>query len=336
MADFIDDGPQGAEDDWAPGGTEAPPSSQPSAATQARFDPLSNLILLSGPTSSGKTCTVYAAAKELGYAIFEVSPNQPRGHKELLSAIGEVGRNHLVWNTQGKGGNEAQKKKGGVMDFFSKAKAKAAKNDTAGASSMTPQTPTPTTTPSSPTKNPTSVQQSLILLEEVDILFQADKSHASFWDGKPARMGPLQPGADPPCRLCRRDTDRVQITPPRRHDMQWSVFRGYAEQGKLVAEYGHTLQTLLMCRLIDWHYKPRWHSKGLRRKRFNPISRLWLIYKGTNCTLNWRRTSTRLDRHARPYLRRRPLPDLLYLLHDLHPLLGTCDTLCSNYNSFAA
>lgn len=116
-----------------------------------------------------------AAAKQLGYAIFEVSPNQARGQRELLGAVGEVGRNHLVWNTQNK---TAPAKKGSVMDFFSKARAKqGAQNGVDKGKAKEAD--------SCPNKETQSVQQSLILIEEVDILFQQDKSHASFWDGEP-------------------------------------------------------------------------------------------------------------------------------------------------------
>lgn len=163
LADFIDDGP--IADDWMPSSSQAAPMAN---GGKFRFDPLTNLILLSGPISSGKTCSVYATAKELGYAVFEVSPNQPRGFKDLLAAVGEVGRNHLVWKSNK---HEQHIKKGGVMDFFQNA---AAKSKEKGKDKATDQNG----------ESGNTVQQSLILIEEVDILFPDDKSHGSFWDGK--------------------------------------------------------------------------------------------------------------------------------------------------------
>jgi hypothetical protein len=90
------------------------------------FDPLTNVILLCGPPGSGKSCAVYACAKELDWEVFEVWPGiGKRGAKDLDAYVGDVGSNQVVES----GGRE---------------------------------------------------RQALILLEEVDLLWNSDKA---FWEG---------------------------------------------------------------------------------------------------------------------------------------------------------
>lgn len=174
-------------DDSLSYGPPSSPQKSEHGDTQDPFNPLTNLILLSGPTSSGKTASVHAAAEELGYAIFEVAPNQSRGYKELLAAVGEVGRNHLVWRTE----SQKQTKKGGVMDLFNRAQQKKDGKDDPGkekGKSRESQDAAATGETNGHTNGgqQPSVQQSLILIEEADILFPDDRSHASFWDGQSA------------------------------------------------------------------------------------------------------------------------------------------------------
>ncbi|KAI5807025.1 hypothetical protein EDC01DRAFT_608941 [Geopyxis carbonaria] len=111
-----------------------------------------NAVLISGPTGCGKTAAVYAVAKELGYVVFEISPGTRRNGKDLLDQVGDMSRNHLV---------HQQKNQSAQQDNpFSITKAVKHKEQTL--------------------ENDTQVhqQQSLILLEEVDILFEEDKT---FW-----------------------------------------------------------------------------------------------------------------------------------------------------------
>lgn len=63
----------------------------------AKFTTLTNTILLEGPPGSGKTCTVYACAEELGWEVFEVYPGiGKRSGGSISSLIGDVGKNHIV------------------------------------------------------------------------------------------------------------------------------------------------------------------------------------------------------------------------------------------------
>ena len=114
-------------------------------------DRLVNAVVISGPNGCGKTAAIYAVAKEVGFTIFEVSPGAKRSGKEILDLVGEMTRNHLV-----------QKAKAGTptsaTSFF---KSKMEKSTQVEEDLQFNKS-----------------QQSLLLLEEVDLLFDEDKQ---FW-----------------------------------------------------------------------------------------------------------------------------------------------------------
>ncbi|KAL9946626.1 hypothetical protein ACHAO5_003707 [Verticillium nonalfalfae] len=159
---------------------------------------VANAALISGPHGSGKTAAVYAIAKELGFEVFEINSSSRRSGKDVLDKVGDMTRNHLVQRHQDSKQGDAEEptakdvksaKQGTVMSFF---KPKPTK----------PSTPTLATTPPpaapapAPAQNaapsgdkqeeaekpkttqPKSQKQSLILIEEADVLYEEDKQ---FW-----------------------------------------------------------------------------------------------------------------------------------------------------------
>merc|ERR1719447_1907644 len=53
-------------------------------------DELSNTVLITGPSSCGKTASVYAVAAEMSYAVIEVNCVVVRSAKDLRDLIGEA------------------------------------------------------------------------------------------------------------------------------------------------------------------------------------------------------------------------------------------------------
>ncbi|KAI0156737.1 P-loop containing nucleoside triphosphate hydrolase protein [Hypoxylon sp. FL1284] len=134
---------------------------------------LTNAVVISGPHGCGKTATVYAIAKELDFEVFEINSGARRSGKDILEKVGDMTRNHLVQQHQLKEDalRDGPDKRGTMAAFF---KPKA------------PATPEPAKKPAEPlaaaakdAKKSTKAQkQSLILLEEVDVLYEEDKQ---FW-----------------------------------------------------------------------------------------------------------------------------------------------------------
>ncbi|WVQ67800.1 uncharacterized protein L199_006005 [Kwoniella botswanensis] len=159
---------------------------------------LTNTILLTGPHGSGKSAAVYAAAHELGWDVFEVFAGMgKRTSANLMSWVGDVGKNHMVSQerkvTPKK--DKAGSAPGGLKSFFGKAKAKQeTKLEIAGESQGSAHEPididqdddeTPDDVDevqilgnSNGTGNDGKVRQSLILIDEADILFDEE---STFW-----------------------------------------------------------------------------------------------------------------------------------------------------------
>ncbi|KAJ5097996.1 hypothetical protein N7532_004997 [Penicillium argentinense] len=154
-----------------------------SSGSHGERNRFTNAILLSGPPGVGKTASVYAVAKELDFEVFEINPGSRRSARDMLEKVGDMTRNHLVHllnesddtpkpRESGAQADEAKQDK--LLSFF---KGKPSSDlrppaDTNSANS-TPRTDTDE-------KRAREQKQSLILLEEADLLFDEDKQ---FWTG---------------------------------------------------------------------------------------------------------------------------------------------------------
>jgi DNA polymerase III delta prime subunit len=149
-------------------------------------DKTANTLVISGPHGCGKTAAVYAVAKELDFEVFEINPSSRRSGKDVLEKIGDMTRNHHVQQHQSASTPDDQDNaaeddttkdiksgKQSTMNAFFKSKSAKPKPKQSAKTSAKSQ-------PSEPKKEAAKTQrQSLILLEEVDILYEEDKQ---FWN----------------------------------------------------------------------------------------------------------------------------------------------------------
>ncbi|KAG6919430.1 hypothetical protein DXG01_006313 [Tephrocybe rancida] len=163
--------------------TSSPPRSSPApktalvaeqSSTRYTFDPLTNTILLAGPSGSGKTAAVYACAEELGWDVLEVYPGIGRRNGAGVDGlIGDAGKNHHVRKSRA-GHLGALGTSEGPDNIFKDGKA----DSTDVSKGDDNVEPVPTNGGSSFDPTLSNIRQSLILLEEVDILFKED---TNFW-----------------------------------------------------------------------------------------------------------------------------------------------------------
>lgn len=148
-----------------------------------------NAMLISGPPGCGKTAAAYAVAKELDFEVFEINPGSRRNGKDLLERVGDVTINHLVHRSKdslvGNNSPEASSLRqtiGSATDFDNRKASstgsffktqRTSKREVEEPSSSETRTET-----STPHQTARVQKQSLILLEEVDVLFEEDKT---FW-----------------------------------------------------------------------------------------------------------------------------------------------------------
>ncbi|KAI0805316.1 hypothetical protein GGR55DRAFT_288724 [Xylaria sp. FL0064] len=146
---------------------------------------LTNAVLLSGPHGCGKTATVYAIAKELDFEVFEINAGARRSGKDILEKVGDMTRNHLVQHhsknehredvtTDDEVAKDLKSGKQGMMTSFFKPKPSQPTNGV----DKVEQTPLAAPSALQEKKPSKDQKQSLILLEEVDILYEEDKQ---FW-----------------------------------------------------------------------------------------------------------------------------------------------------------
>ena len=157
------------------------------AKLSERSPKATNAVVISGPHGCGKTASVYAVARELGFEVFEINAGSRRSGKDLLEKVGEMTRNHLVRQdseecttsssnnlagyqqpTEKDIGSERRSTMNAFLKPQQKTKSKSKRSRKSKASDLRPET----------MKKPQRHKQSLILLEEVDVLFEEDKL---FW-----------------------------------------------------------------------------------------------------------------------------------------------------------
>lgn len=184
------------EDDATPRGSQGAKRTvvRTSNADTKSSGRLTNAVVVSGPHGCGKTAAVYAAAKELGFEIFEINSSSRRSGKDILEKVGDMTHNHLVQSAQKEVPtdpvdedakriadaleSDIQSGRQGTMNSFfkpkdsTKAKPKAKKSETATSKTESKKTSAIAKAP------PKQQKQSLILFEEVDILYEEDKQ---FW-----------------------------------------------------------------------------------------------------------------------------------------------------------
>ncbi|KIR40687.1 hypothetical protein I307_02122 [Cryptococcus deuterogattii 99/473] len=171
----------------------ARPNNYPSLASR-----LANTILLTGPTGSGKTAAVYAAAHELGWEVFEVYVGMgKRTGANLMKWVGELGKNHTVLQQDGKlqkviDDNEKRRKskarEKGLSSFFDKGSFKFGKvsssqglaNDPIDIESNDEGDKILVNEVASVSEGESGIRfkDSLLLIDEADILFEEE---GSFW-----------------------------------------------------------------------------------------------------------------------------------------------------------
>ncbi|EFW19566.1 hypothetical protein D8B26_007776 [Coccidioides posadasii str. Silveira] len=147
--------------------------------------PLSNIVLLSGPPGCGKTAAVYAVARELDFEVFEVNAGTRRSAKDVVERVGDMAQNHLVQilkqidnnipanSVLESSVNQRDDRQSSMGSFF--------KQKSTSKNATPNQSKSPSVRSTCEAQKPkTKQRQSLILLEEVDILFNEDKQ---FWNG---------------------------------------------------------------------------------------------------------------------------------------------------------
>lgn len=156
---------------------------------------LSNAILISGPSGCGKSAMIHAVAKELAFEVFEINSGTRRSGKDVLDRVGDMVENHLVQRHVADAGNtsadedagrlsdafnkDLESGRQGTMGSFFKSKPKTLSEAKREKTKPKPkQKAQPVQQTMAKVKTPRSQKQSLILLEEIDVLFDEDKG---FW-----------------------------------------------------------------------------------------------------------------------------------------------------------
>ncbi|KAI4932687.1 hypothetical protein J4E85_003085 [Alternaria conjuncta] len=176
---------------------------QPRSYRQPQWTRNKNVVLVSGPHGCGKSATVHAVAKEMGFEVFEIHAGMRRSGKDIQDKVGDMTGNHLVNHKRNapsvqetaqatEDANDTDRdtsleedissgRQGTMTSFFQvktgagaiKPKVKAKIPEVSKGPALVAQATLPMAQAS---RN--SQKQSLILIEEADILFEEDQQ---FW-----------------------------------------------------------------------------------------------------------------------------------------------------------
>ncbi|KAH9824710.1 hypothetical protein DFH28DRAFT_1091291 [Melampsora americana] len=160
--------------------------------SKIEFENLTNLMLLTGPSGTGKTCSVYALANEIGWDVFELNSGVLRNRKEIERLVGDVARNHVLPNSSNHQvpsstpsirttQTKVKNPKGTLGNVFSEMmKGEKVKKDLIHETQSKFTQENRSVQEEIKTRSNGTTKQTLILLEEVDIVYQQDKE---FWPG---------------------------------------------------------------------------------------------------------------------------------------------------------
>lgn len=270
---------------------------------------MNNVVVLSGPHGCGKTAAAYAVAKELGFKVFEISSSERRSGKDVLDKIGDMTENHLMKH-HGTETGEADKVqepshiedafqkdlesgRQGKMSSFFKPKGNApARPKAAAEANKLLKDKTLKAVQEALKRPPKDQQQSLILLEEVDILFKDDKE---FW----ATILKLVQSSKRPFILTCNDEGQVPLQALEMH----AILRFQPPPVKLATDYmlllaaaeGHLLKRAAIASLYEHHQRDLrasiteldyWCQMGVGdpREGLSWIYQRWPPGSDTDCT----------------------------------------------------
>ncbi|KAH0834409.1 hypothetical protein AYO21_09390 [Fonsecaea monophora] len=141
-----------------------------------------NAILLTGPPGSGKTASVFAVAQQLGFEVFEIHPGMRRSAKDIQDKVGDMTQNHLVQHQDTSSRRSSLSLEDSDAVFSTSRPLMDSQDSTAntmGRRKGGRQSKIGEVKETKETKSK-SQKQSLVLFEEVDILYEEDKA---FWSG---------------------------------------------------------------------------------------------------------------------------------------------------------
>lgn len=177
------------EEGWAPNTDQTNSKKTIVKSTSRSGSRLDNAVLLSGPHGCGKTATVFAIAKELDFEVFEISPGSRRNGRDIMEKVGDMTRNHLVQHQQREDepleddmddqvAQDLKSGKQGMMTSFFRPSPTVQAPKPKKRSKVHSTQPKGSSNPTTSSVKTQKQKQSLILLEEVDVLYEEDKQ---FW-----------------------------------------------------------------------------------------------------------------------------------------------------------